>query len=333
MSHFTFFVVGLVGGESVINGLLVLVLVLVLLDGVLNTPSSLNLCRKSYVDQMIGLLGDTSVAEVEAVEFALYKQFIAGWGYFTSPQVNFPVDLGCQHPLLQDKAISVTLAMLFPEDQYDTVEVNNTEPVQRVDFTQEEFSEYMIDFCESYANISMCLDSLMQGQNLESFMVQLKVHNMTSSGAGLFDDEKSGLSMEISTATSYCARISPDPGLYPIRSGVRNGVEILVDLETFDNGNLDLIGDGLEVLVTGNLDYSLDQLLGFSVGPGTAVKVVVKPELFSSSQEALDNFDYVQRKCVDIETDQGMDSFDGVQGNYSLSNCLVSATVTEIRNK
>ena len=223
-------------------------------------------------------------------------------------------------------------SMTFPEDQYETEEVNNTELVQQTaNFTQEQFSEYMIVFCESYANISTCLDSLMQGQNLESFMVQLKVHNMTFSGSGLFDDENSGLSMEISTATSYCAKISPDPAQYPIRSGVSNGVEILVDLETFDNGNLDLLGDGLEVLVTGRLDYSLDQLLGFSVGPGTAVKIVVKPELFSSSQEALENFDYVERKCVDIGTD--LDSFDGVQGNYSLSNCLVSATVTEIRNK
>ena len=221
------------------------------------------------MDAMLGDTSDMSVPQVEAIEFALYKQFIAGWGYFTSPQVNIHVfvDLGCQPLLFQDKAISMTLAMFFQEDQYDTEEVNNTELVQQTaNFTQEQFSEYMIVFCESYANISTCLDSLMQGQNLESFMVQLKVHNMTFSGSGLFDDENSGLSMEISTATSYCARISPDTARYPIRSGVSNGVEILVDLETFENGNLDLLGDGLEVLVTGNLDYSLDQLLGFSVG-------------------------------------------------------------------
>ena len=40
------------------------------------------------MDAMLGDTSDMSVPQVEAIEFALYKQFVAGWGYFTSPQVN-----------------------------------------------------------------------------------------------------------------------------------------------------------------------------------------------------------------------------------------------------
>ena len=36
--------------------------------------------------------GDTSMltaAQIESINFAVYKNLITGWGYFTSPQVNF----------------------------------------------------------------------------------------------------------------------------------------------------------------------------------------------------------------------------------------------------
>ena len=163
--------------------------------------------------------------------------------------------------------------------------------------------------------------------------MQLKIHNLTLSGKELFNTLQSGLSLEVSTATTFCAKVLPDEAQFPINSVLRNGVEILVDLETFNNGHLDRIGDGLDILVTDNADYSLASLRGFSVGPGSAVEIVAHPLVYTTTQAALDNFDYIDRKCIDINTDPGLESLHGVKGNYSLGNCLVSATLTEIQNK
>ena len=193
----------------------------------------------------------------------------------------------------------------------------------------------MHNSCKSSDNPEFCLAFLINPffQNLESFVMQLKIHNLTLSGKDLFNNLQSGLSLEVSTATTFCAKILPDEAQFPINSGLGNGVEILVDLETFNNGDLDRIGDGLDILVTDVADYSLASLRGFSVGPGSAVEIVARPQLYTITQAALDNFDYIDRKCIDIDTDPGLDALNGVKGNYSLGNCLVSATITEIQRR
>ena len=113
-----------------------------------------------------------------------------------------------------------------------------------------------------------------------------------------------------------------------------NGVEVVVDLETFDNGDLEITGDGADILVTNPGEYSLAQLKGFSVSPGTAVEVHIRPEIYGITDAAL-AFDYLDRKCVDTFVDQRTDLLNGTHGiiNYSLSNCLVSAALLEIQTK
>ena len=132
----------------------------------------------------------------------------------------------------------------------------------------------------------------------------------------------SGVSVEVSTATSFCAKILPDPTKYPIQSGVANGIEIVIDLETFDS-DLFAHGDGVEVLVTAPEDYSLTELHGFPIGPGSAVDVKINPVKFTISEDALQNFDYLERKCINIGLDLDMKTLT----NYSLSNCRVGATL------
>ena len=138
----------------------------------------------------------------------------------------------------------------------------------------------------------------------------------------------SGVSVEVSTATRFCVKILPNATKYPIRSGVANGIEILVDLETFDNGDLVVHGDGVDVLVAAPEDYSLTELHGFPIGPGSAVDVKINPVKFRISEDALQHFDYLERKCIDIHLDLAMKTLT----NYSLSNCLVEATLSEIYN-
>ena len=115
---------------------------------------------------------------------------------------------------------------------------------------------------------------------------------------------------------------------------VQNGVETIIDLETFDNGDLAITGDGAYIQVTEPKDYPLAQLRGFSVGPGSAVDVHIRPALFRITNSALDRFGYLERKCANPSLDKGLEDLDGMVGDYySLSNCLVSAAVTEMDDK
>ena len=144
--------------------------------------------------------------------------------------------------------------------------------------------------------------------------------------------EGSPVSVELTSGSSYCPSITPDSLRFPIRSGVGNGVEILLDLETFDNGDMLVLGDGVDILLTEPSDYALPELLGFSAGPGSAVDIQIKPELFTTTSAAL-KFDYLERKCVDVERDKALQQMEGMTGSYSLSNCLVSATLSQIYDK
>ena len=155
----------------------------------------------------------------------------------------------------------------------------------------------------------------------------MKVDIQTDSFTGdqLFSED-SGLSVEKSTATRYCVKIVPDLLKFPIGSGIANGVEVLLDLETFDNGDQRVDADGVNILVTDANDYSLTELKGFPVGPGSAVDVKINPVKFTISENALKNFGYLERKCIDTRFDRRMTTVN----NYSLSNCLVKATLSEI---
>ena len=156
-------------------------------------------------------------------------------------------------------------------------------------------------------------------------ILRVKMQNETILSDSLFTSG-SGVSVEVSTATSFCVKILPDATKYPIRSGVANGVDILIDLETFDNGDPVVHGDGVDVLVTAPEDYSLTELHGFPIGPGSAVDVKINPVKFTISDDALHKFTYLERKCIDIHLDLDMNTLT----NYSLSNCLVEATLSEI---
>ena len=212
-------------------------------------------------------------------------------------------------------------------------EQSNITVLKPHEYSSPEFLPYMYDFCKSSDNPDNCFAFLMNPyfQSIESLVMQLKIHNLMTSGKDLFNHLQSGLSLEISTVRTFCAKVLPDKDQFPINSGLGNGVEVLVDLETFNSGDLERTGDGLDILVTDATEYSLASLLGFSVGPGSAVEIVARPLLYTITQEALDNFDYVDRKCIEIDTDPGLDALYGVNGNYSLGNCLISATITEIQ--
>ena len=177
----------------------------------------------------------------------------------------------------------------------------------------------------AYDNVQIdCYGKLLRQQNFQSMVMRVKIQTDSIAIDQLFSDA-SGVSVEVSTATRYCVKILPDTSKFPISSGIANGVEVLIDLETFDNGDELVLGDGVDILVTDADDYSLIELKGFPVGPGSAVDIKINPVKFTISEDAQKNFGYLDRKCIDTSFDTTMNIL-----NYSLSNCLVEATMSEI---
>ena len=175
----------------------------------------------------------------------------------------------------------------------------------------------------------LCLLSIVKVQNLLTMVLKLRIQGKLVEGSNVFYNSKS-VAVEQSSGTSLCISIDASKEGNPTQSGIGNGIEATVDLETFDNGDIKVTGDGADVLVTHPGDYPLAQLKGFSAGPGSAVDVHIKPALYSITEEAL-KFDYLERKCAEPLVDKELNGLDGmVAQNYSLSNCLVAATNVEI---
>ena len=192
-------------------------------------------------------------------------------------------------------------------------------------------SMYGAAVCKDNEDYVGCWRHVLMGPNLETMLLRLKIQN-ESNIFNMFDSHS--VDVEKSSGTSFCININIANESYPSQSGVGNGIEVVIDLETFDNGDLEVSGDGADILVTNPGDYSLAQLKGFSVSPGSAVEVHIRPARFSITQSAL-AFDYLDRKCVEPSVDKRANLLNGTHGvgNYSLSNCLVSAALTEIQIK
>ena len=110
-----------------------------------------------------------------------------------------------------------------------------------------------------------------------------------------------------------------------LMSGISNGVEVILDLEIYDSADIGEVGDGLGFIIDNKDNYPLINLNGFSIEPGKLAMIKIQPTIYSISHSAVDRFDYKDRKCVDKkEIDLGY--FE----TYSLPNCLVAATYTEI---
>ena len=226
--------------------------------------------------------------------------------------------------LLQDDWLNTTVLQLY--------DVYYSQPtMDESDFPDllKQVPYYVYRLCsnDSY----QCWSKLTQGQNFYTMITSLKIQGEPFENVDLFQ-EGSPVSVELSSGSNYCPSITPYSAQFPIRSGLGNGVEILLDLETFDNGDMMVHGDGVDILITDPSDYALTDLLGFSAGPGSAVDIQIKPELYTTTSAAL-KFNYLERKCVDVEKDKALQQMEGMTGNYSLSNCLVSATLTQIYQK
>ena len=182
----------------------------------------------------------------------------------------------------------------------------------------------------SYSDGDCCLTL---AQNFESLVLGMKVQNRSihnpASVMGKFNDKRSVISLEYEGASTTCLRILPDQSELPVLSGIDGGVEILLDLETFDNAHLGITEDALKIMVTDQNDYPLLDQNGFTIKPGVSANIKIRPVLFDTTEEALAMFSDVDRRCVDSNGTNVQKELQGMELPYSLSNCLMMATLEE----
>ena len=182
-------------------------------------------------------------------------------------------------------------------------------------------------FCPDEGNLT-CWIPFIKGQNLQHLFLKLKIQNETLQAENIFESYFVDIEDSGSSLCTGITNITREG--FTSQSGVGNGMETIIDLETYDNGDRAMTGDGADVQVLGPDEYPLARLKGFSVSPGSAVEVHIRPALFGISEKALHGYDYLKRKCVEPSVDKGSNNLTGVTGSYTLSNCLVSATQAEI---
>ena len=180
----------------------------------------------------------------------------------------------------------------------------------------------------AYSTGDCCLT---YAQSFESLVLGVKIQDTVlphpADVFGQYNDTGADVSLEYEGASSTCLRISPNQADFPIRSGVGNGVQILLDLETFDNAHLGMSEDALKILVADNNEYSLLDLNGFTIQPGLAATIKIHPVLYSATPVTLDRFSDYDRRCVDTRSPEARDMA-GLP--YSLSNCLLAATLEQV---
>ena len=159
-------------------------------------------------------------------------------------------------------------------------------------------------------------------QTYESLIVSIKVQGDKFDHPLLAFDHHWNVSLDV---MYYMLAISSTSSDFKVLSGVANGIEITVDLETYDNADTEAVGDGLTFVLENQGDFPLLDVNGLDIEPGKGVNIKVHPNIFTISKEALDKFNYIDRKCVG-KGELHLEYFE----TYGLSNCLVSATFTEV---
>jgi len=158
------------------------------------------------------------------------------------------------------------------------------------------------------------------GQTFESLLLSLKIQNHSIDYPILMY----GTDWAVGNTTNVL-EIHSKSKEFQILSGLSNGVEVILDLETFDSADLHMDGNGLGILINNQEDIPLVDIHGFYMGPGHFYDIKIHPILFNITSEALDKFDYIDKKCV------GGPDLEYSNETYGLSDCLMMAAITVMK--
>ena len=119
-----------------------------------------------------------------------------------------------------------------------------------------------------------------------------------------------------------------------ILSGPPFGVDILLDAETFDNGDSVESFNGFTMAVTDYGDTALIGLDGFSVGAGTMARVSNQISIHKTTDVVLNRFNSMERRCIDNSDNYNISLvYYSDDGNYTLSKCLLDASIVKTMAK
>ena len=118
-----------------------------------------------------------------------------------------------------------------------------------------------------------------------------------------------------------------DAGSYP---GEINGITLLLDAETFDNGPSTSAAEGFKVGVLHYRDMLIMGNTGINVDVGSATQVAVAAKLVVTSDQAYQRFSPEDRGCYFNEEIKMVDFNLDVGIRYEMTNCLFQAATDKI---
>ena len=115
-----------------------------------------------------------------------------------------------------------------------------------------------------------------------------------------------------------------------VRNGIKNGLQILLDAETYDYGSSPNGGEGFILSILHHLDIPIMKNSGININTGQCNNLVVSATLMNTSEAVRNRFSPQQRNCYFEDEIQLLHLPQDNSFRYEISNCLFEATLQKI---
>ena len=117
------------------------------------------------------------------------------------------------------------------------------------------------------------------------------------------------------------------------RNGKNNGLQILLDAETYDYGSSLSGAEGFTLSILHHLDIPIMKNTGININAGQSNLLVVTPTLMRTTESTKNRFSPEDRQCY-FEDEIKLLHLPHINGfRYDISNCLFEATLQEIEKQ
>ena len=201
-----------------------------------------------------------------------------------------------------------------------------------------------IDIHHYHSTQDLGKQELFQTDQLESYFRTVAAPNqftdlilyLTFDGAGVYHEGGYTFAMR-----ETCHWIAPFPkpsdnyfnlsSIIPFaKSGLERGLTMILDVETFDYTSSRFNSEGLVLAPLSHLDTTpMLRLVGKNVGVGQETLVSVTTSLKTTSNDAKDRFDPIDRDCY-FEEEVELKHLPKTNFRYSMFNCLLEALLQNI---
>ena len=93
--------------------------------------------------------------------------------------------------------------------------------------------------------------------------------------------EFNNLWSEVLADETHFVQLYSNSSHFEVKSGISNGVEVILDLEIFDSADIGEVGDGLGIIIDNKDNYPLFNLNGISIEPGKLAMIRIQPKIYS----------------------------------------------------